>query len=106
MTAFSSSRARLAVLFVAGALSLVVPRIASAEECTTAQKAFECAQQALSKAMRDAVTSADAYSQCMSSAGAKGCGGKKALYDAARAAKAKATSALKDATAKQHSLCH
>ena len=101
--------AGLAGLVLAGAgafgFAFTLPCVASAEDCASAQKAVEQAQQALSKASRDAVTSADAYGQCMSSGGAA-CAPKKAAFDAARAAKAKASSALKDATSKQHSVCH
>ncbi|MEO7328990.1 MAG: hypothetical protein ABI193_10455, partial [Minicystis sp.] len=62
------------------------------------------AQAALSKAMRDADTRADAYAQCM--AGGGNCATKKASFDTALAAKAKALAALKAAAEHRKTVCH
>jgi hypothetical protein len=99
---FRAPRAWLTLSLLAFAW-VVAPPPASADDCTAASDALARAQAALSKATRDADTRADAYAQCMSAGG--NCAPKKAAYDAAISAKAKALAALKAAAAQRKAAC-
>jgi hypothetical protein len=81
--------------------------LASGPECSEAKKDLERAQQALSKATRDADTKGAAYAQCIQGAAQVGgrCATEKAAYDAALSARARAQSAFKAASSRQKAVC-
>jgi hypothetical protein len=101
-TSFALVRSCAAV--VLGASFFALPATVTAGgDCDAAKQALDQAQQALSKATRDADTRADAYAQCMQASG--GCEAKKAAYDAALAAKSKAAASYKTASTRRTSAC-
>lgn len=102
--ATTSSALRAAAFLVSLALaSASALPTASADDCGAASETLNRAQAALSKAMRDADTRADAYAQCMADGG--NCGAKKAAYEAALAAKGRALAALKVAAEQRKAAC-
>ena len=96
---------RLVILSAAiGALAtLALPSAAAGPECDRATRELDLAQLALSKAVRQADSSAAAYSACMEKGLA--CAPQKAAYGAAVTAKGKALAAFKSASSKQKATC-
>jgi hypothetical protein len=86
-----------------GALATLAPPAAAGPECDRAMRELDLAQQALSKAVRQADSSAAAYSACMEKGTA--CATQKAAYGAAAAAKGKALAAFKAASSKRQTAC-
>ena len=98
-------RRSLVILSAAiGALATLAPSSAAAgPECDRATRELDLAQQALSKAVRQADSSAAAYATCMEKGAA--CAPQKKAYGAAVAAKGKALAAFKSASSKQKTTC-
>jgi hypothetical protein len=92
-----------AALGALGALFTVAQPTAAAGECDKATRELDAAQQTLSKAVRQADSSAAAYATCMEKGSA--CTPQKAAYGAAATAKGKALAAFKAASSKRQSAC-
>ena len=83
--------------------TLALPSGAAGPECERASRDLDLAQQALSKATRQADSSAAAYGVCMEKGSA--CAPQKAAYDTALAAKNKAITTFKAAISTRQSAC-
>jgi hypothetical protein len=76
---------------------------AAGPDCARASEELQRAQQALSRAVRDADTAAAAYAVCKEKGGA--CAVQKSAYEAALASKTKAVSGHKEASARRQAAC-